>query len=375
MLVQHFFPSSSTATNSNSSFSPSSPPCISSSLVKNKKPSILSPFFNSESTGFQPTIEQNSRIRCSEKIKTHLSAWPSKLTSVMEIHRQRFSQLNPRFKQQQQQQQHITATLLQPIQQSVICPVILPTATRPQPRQQARSKQHEPTHLPPTQTIRRPNTANAKQQQQQQQQPSLSDPNHQYITLTNLTKILHVLQTQVKISDNETSTDMSSSTTNSAKQRVQQHLQDTATRWWKPTRSSDCQTQIMPPSSIYAYGTSATSQLTSSDTVQQHRQESENFPLITIVSNSSRQLNAPSVSGNGTSKYDESESSTEIQTTTVITSMVQPPKTTANTKRTRQEPLIMQPRGMRLHSYDHNYYYQKQNNMNFLQQNRLIRQT
>ncbi|CAF0846339.1 unnamed protein product [Rotaria sordida] len=368
MLVQHFFPSTSTATISNSSFSPSSPP---SSLMKNKKSSILSPFFNSESTGFQPTIEQNIRLGCSEKIKTHLSAWPSKLTSVMEIHRQRFSQLNPRFKQQQQQ--YTTATFLHPIQQSVICPVILPSTTRPQPRQEARSKQNQQPHLPPTQTIRRPNTAQIKQQQQQQSQ-SLSDSNHQYITLTNLTKILHVLQTQVKINDNDTSTDMSSSTTNSAKQRVQQHLQDTATRWWKPVRSSDSHTHVLPPSSIYSYGTSATSQLTSADTVQQHQQEPESFPLITIVSNSTRQLNVSSINGNGTSKYDESESSTEIQTT-VIASIVQPPKTATNTKRARQEPLIMQARGMRLHSYDHHYYYKKQNNMNFLQQQRLIRQT
>ncbi|CAF2530102.1 unnamed protein product [Rotaria sp. Silwood2] len=361
MLVQHFFPSSSATTIFNSSFSPSCPPCISSSLMKNKKPSILSPFFNSESTGFQPTIEQNIHIGGSEKIKTHLSAWPSKLTPVMEIHRQRFSQLNPRFKQQK-----ITTTLLQPIQQSVICPVILPSTTRPQPRQQARSKQHQQTHLPPTQTIRRPNTAHAKQQQ------STSESNPQYITLTNLSKILHVLQTQVKIGDNETSTDMSSSTTNSAKQRVQQHLQDTATRWWKPARSSDCHAQVAPPSSIYSYETSAT--LPSSDIVQHNRQESENFPLITVVSNSTRQLNIPSVNGNGASKYEESESSTEIQTT-VITSMVTSPKTTINTKHTRQEPLIMQARGMRLHSYDHHYYFKKQNNMNFLQQQRLIHQT
>ncbi len=47
----------------------------------------------------------------------------------------------------------------------------------------------------------------------------------------------------------------------------------------------------------------------------------------------------------------------------------------ANTKRARQEPLIMQARGMRLRSYDHHQYYKNQNNMNFFQQQRLIRQT
>jgi len=269
MLVQHFLPPPSTSTITNSSFSPSSP---ASSLMKNKKTSILSPFFNSESTGFQPTTDENIRIGYSEKIKTHLSAWPRKLTSVMEIHRQRFSQLNPRFKQQQQQQ--TAATLPQPVQQSVICPVILPTASRPQPRQQARSKQQQ-THFPPTQPTRRSTTAHVKQQQ-----PSF-EPNSQYITLANLTKILHVLQTQDKINDNDASTDTSTSTTNSAKQRVQQHLQATATRWWKPIRSSDSQLSVPIPASICTYARSVTpTQLPSTDGPQQQQRESDNLPLL-----------------------------------------------------------------------------------------------
>lgn len=78
--------------------------------------------------------------------------------------------------------------------------------------------------------------------------------------------------------------------------------------------------------------------------------------------------------GNGTTKYDESESSTEIQPTKVFTSFIQSSKT-ANTKRSQQEPLIMQTRSMRLHSYDHHRYYNNQNNINFLHQQRLIRQT
>lgn len=274
MLVQHFLPSANTPPTSDSSFSSCSPPSISSSLVKHKKTSNLSPFFNSESTGFQPTIDQNSRISRTEKIKTHLSAWPRKLTSTMEIHRQRFSQLNPRFKQQR-----TATTVLQSAHQPIICPVILPSAPRPQPRQQPRSKQNQQIYFPPAHTIRRPNTAHAKQQQ-----PSATESNRHFITLTNLTNILHVLQTQGKASDNETSTDMSTSTTNSAKQRVQQHLQDTATRWWKPVRSSDCQTQVQAPSSIYTYGTSVIStQISSTDLIQQQRQESDNFPLIVNI--------------------------------------------------------------------------------------------
>ena len=85
-------------------------------------------------------------------------------------------------------------------------------------------------------------------------------------------------------------------------------------------------------------------------------------------------MTIPSTTGNETSKYDESETSTEVQDTTVITSIIQPFKT-PDTKRIRQEPLIMQPRGMRLHVYNHHHYYNNQNNMNFVQQQRLIRQT
>jgi hypothetical protein len=276
MLVQHFSPSSSTSTITNSSFSPSSP--SSSSLIKNEKTSTFAPFYNSESTGFQPTIDQNSRMNCNEKVKTHLSAWPRKLTAVMEIHRQRFSKLNPRFKQQQQQQPK-TTTLLQPVQQPVICPVILPSTPRPQPRQQARAKQHQQTYFAPTPLTRRSNTAHAKHQQSS---ASSSDPNRDYLTLASLTKMFHVLQTQVEMNDSEISTDASTSTTNSAKQRVQQHLQDTATRWWKPIRSSDCQSSGPVPSSIHGYATSATSTLLPSSDVlpQQRRQESDNLPLL-----------------------------------------------------------------------------------------------
>jgi hypothetical protein len=77
---------------------------------------------------------------------------------------------------------------------------------------------------------------------------------------------------------------------------------------------------------------------------------------------------------NGNIKYDESEISTIVQPTNVLTPFV-PPAKTLNIKRTRQEPLIMQARGMHFHSYDHRYHINNNNNMNFFQQQRLIRQT
>lgn len=366
MLVQHFLPSPTTTSITDSSFSPSS------SSTKTQKTNILSPFFNSESTGFQPTSDENHSLGYTGKIKTHLSTWPKKLTSVMEIHRQRFSQLNPRFRQQTQQTQYRATANNQSkpsFQQSVICPVILPTTSRSQPRQQARSKQNQDTHLPPAQPNRRSNTAHIKQQ------TPINESNNEYITLANLTKLIHVLQTQETLNDHESSTDTSTSTTNSARQRVQQHLQATATRWWKPTRSSDGHLSVPAPSSINSNNRSSTpTQLLTSDILQQkQRQDFDNLPLLTVVSNSTRHLNIPTSNGNTTSKYDESESSTEIQTT-IISSIVQLPKS-ANIKLTRQEPLIMQAHGMRLRSHDPYQFYNQHNNMNFLQQQRLIRQT
>jgi hypothetical protein len=161
----------------------------------------------------------------SENIKTNMSAWPRKLTSIMEIHRQRFSQFNQKFKQRP------TVDLQPP---SSMYPTILPQTSRPQPRQQARSKQQKQIHFPSTSPTRRSNTAHVRNQ------PLPFVHNQQYITLANLTKILHVLQTEEKTNDNiDTATETSTSSTTSAKQRVQQHLQETATRWWRPIRSSD----------------------------------------------------------------------------------------------------------------------------------------
>lgn len=272
MLVQHFFPPTSMAatTTTSSIRSSSSPPPPSSSLTKTKKTSIpSSTFFHSESTGFQPTMDESVRMNYSEKIQTHLSAWPRKLTSVMEIHRQGFSQLNPRFKQQQQPR-----TMTKPVQQPSVCPVTLPVGSRPQPRQQARLKP-SPDTLPSQQPIRRSTTA----QNRRQQIPT--DSNNQYLTLANLTKLLHVLQTQDKISDHETSTDTSTSTTNSAKQRGQQHLQETATRWWKATRSSDSQASVPTSSSIHAYARSAApAEFNSIDVPTPQPKESDNLPLL-----------------------------------------------------------------------------------------------
>ena len=267
MFVQHFSPSSPTTPIPNYFFSPApfSPP-----LIKNKKTLIRAPLLNSESTGFQLQADQNIRIGYNNEIKTNLSPDSNRLTSVMDIQRQRFSILNARFRQQRQRTNTVQ---YQPIQQSVIYPVILPSS-RPQPRQQARSKHHHETRLPPTQSTQRATTAHAKHQQ------PLSGSNQQLMTLTNLTKILHILQTQTKMSDTETSTDMSTSTTYSARQRLQQHLQETAPRWWKPTRSLDNQLSVLVPSSINLNETSATpTQVRSSDLVQQ-REESDRLPII-----------------------------------------------------------------------------------------------
>jgi len=161
----------------------------------------------------------------SENTKAHMPAWPRKLTSVMEIHRKRFSLLNQQYKQRPVVNHHPAPTMY---------PVILPQPSRPQHRQQARSKQQIETYFPATSPRRRINSVQTKTQ------PPPFVPNQQYITLANLTKILHVLETHENANDNsDSATDISVSTTTSAKQRVQQHLQETATRWWRPIRSSD----------------------------------------------------------------------------------------------------------------------------------------
>ena len=188
----------------------------------------------------------------------------------MDIQRQRYSKFNTGFRQQQQR---INTVHRQPIQRSVIYPVNLPTS-RPQPRRQARPKHHPEPHLPLTQTTQRATTAHVKHQQ------PLPRFNQQFMTLTNVTKILRILQERSKMSDTETSTDMSTSTTHSARQRLQQHLQETATRWWKPIRSSNNQLSAPVPSSINLNEISATpTQVLPSNLVQQ-REEPDKLPLI-----------------------------------------------------------------------------------------------
>ncbi len=116
----------------------------------------------------------------SDHIKAHVAVWPKKITSVMETHRQRFSQVNQKFKQR---------PIVHLPQPPPIYPVVLPQPSRPQPRQQARSKQQIPTHFPPT---RRSNSA------QMRNLPSAA-PGEHYITLANLAKIFHVLQAREKL--------------------------------------------------------------------------------------------------------------------------------------------------------------------------------
>jgi hypothetical protein len=198
-------------------------------------------------------------MNLNETIKERMSDWPRKLTSVMEIQRQRFSELNKKFKQ------------TPVVNSSRIQPIILPQTSRPQPRQQARLKPQIQVHLPPT---RRSNTV-------QNRYPSshLTLQNDKYITLDNLSRILHVLQIREKAKEqSDTATVTSASTSTSAKQRVQQHLQETATRWWRPIRSSDSQ----PLSSIiYSSGVVSTG-------IQQYNDESilqsqKNIPLLVCI--------------------------------------------------------------------------------------------
>ncbi|CAF1275451.1 unnamed protein product [Adineta ricciae] len=269
----------------------------------------------------------------------------------MDIHRKHFSQLNPRF-QQQQQQKRTVITLSQPIQQPFVRPYILPSAPRPQPRQQTRSKPNQ----------ERANTAYVKH-------PDISSAhsNPPYITLANLTKILHVLQTNAKISDSEASIDTNTSTTTTSKQRVQQHLQETAARWWKSIRSSDGQSTILTSSAIPR-----------SDI---RHQDSCNPPLLPSSSsiatgNSKRPLVILSTTVNrNPSESDDSESSTEIQSMTEVTKMTQPSHVSSTTKCTRLEPLIMPSHGMRLYTSNYPRYFNNPLHLNYLQHNRLIRQT
>jgi hypothetical protein len=85
-------------------------------------------------------------------------------------------------------------------------------------------------------------------------------------------------------------------------------------------------------------------------------------------------MNKSSTNTNRNLKYNESDVSTEIQPINILTSFVSPVKR-QSIKTTRQEPLIMQTRGMHIHSYDHRYHINHNNSMNFFQQQRLIRQT
>ena len=203
---------------------------------------IRSSLYDSESTGFQLDVPMNFN----ETIKERMSTWPRKLTSIMEIQRQRFSELNKKFK---------PTPIVNP---SKIEPIILPQAYRPQPRQEARTKPQIQVHLPPT---RRSTTAYNPN--------ALTSHNQKYLTLANLSQILHVLQIHDKTKEHsDTATETSASTTASAKQRVQQHLQETATRWWRPIRSSDSK----PVSSIiYSSGASTTMQQYLEESIQSQK--------------------------------------------------------------------------------------------------------
>jgi len=287
-----------------------------------------------------------------ENFKRQMSAWPKKISSVMDIHRQRFTQLNKKLKPQSMHYPVVAPPPPPPpVSSSPMYSNPVRQSARPQPRQQARSKEQQPLSA-------------------YRYQPSPT-ANQQYLTLENLSKVFHVFQTRVKsTAPSDAATDTSTSTTTSAKHRSHQHLQRTATRWWTINRN------IESPSISNRNPNEEIS------TIRQHSEEAENLPIIvrrrtfalktienlffssiqTIVSNSSQKMNP---------KYDESEITTDLSRGDFI----QPFKTRNLLPSNRQEPLIMQARGMRLPFYDRHIYAHTNHQMNFFQHQRLIRQT
>ena len=191
----------------------------------------------------------------------------------MEINAKLFSQRNSRLKQQRSR---LPVYHSQAMRVSMACPLISPIELRPQTRQQARTQQHSSAHFLPTTTIRRVNTPFVKVEE-------LASPlDGKYITLANLTRILDTLQTRARMLDHESSTVLSSTTSTSAR-RVQQHLQDTASRWWKPVRSVDTQQTVPVPSSIRAYDLSPVPSHASTIVTANRQQQSSDVPWLVSV--------------------------------------------------------------------------------------------
>ena len=192
----------------------------------------------------------------------------------MDINAKLVSQRNAHFIQQRTRPPVYHS---QAIRLSTACPIISSIELRPQTRQQVRAQQHPSTHYLPTSTIRRLNTPFVNVE-------ALARPlDVKYITLVNLTRILDTLQTRARTIDHESSTVLSSTTSTSAR-RVQQHLQDTANRWWKPVRSVDTQLTVPVPSSIRTYDLSPIPSHLS--TVTAHRkQQSNDVPWLVSVRN------------------------------------------------------------------------------------------
>lgn len=184
----------------------------------------------------------------------------------MDIRRQRLAQLNSKFRQ--------TGSSTNP--PNLPSQTILPDSSRPLPRQQPRTKFYEKETIHPVSTTVRPDSAALKGQ--------TTNPDRlaekKYITLANLTKILQMLQSRTRVNEYDTSTVMSSSTSHSAKPRVQQHLQRTAVRWWRPTtRNSETSTQTSTSTTSSRFSSPLRK---SSSSVQQKPKafEQENFPLL-----------------------------------------------------------------------------------------------
>ncbi|CAF0845020.1 unnamed protein product [Didymodactylos carnosus] len=356
--------------------------CSSSSIT-----SLSAQHFNSESTGFQQSnLKKNSS---KDKIKTNLwsqSAYPKfrKLTANMEIHRQRFSQLNPHFERFFQYK-----TTANPIQQSLsndndfqtIYPQISSNIPRPPQRQKARSRQqnnhffssqkqqllkvddgdYQQQEHKPIPTFRRYNSATKLDYS------DINSNKKECITLANLTKVLHILQNRATIGETtaKSNSDKSDTTTTSSqssvKQRVQQHLQNTASRWWKQGRSS---TTMMIPTDQNTAPSSATIQ-------QQHEQPQDFLPVLTIV-NANHPIYPQHPPARSKSSRRFSSRKTPTISTNIHPAITPIPSTNVihskgATIQQHQEPLIMSTKGVRLHATN-------QQLLNYIQRQRLVRQ-
>ncbi|CAF1345064.1 unnamed protein product [Didymodactylos carnosus] len=298
----------------------------------------------------------------------------------MEIRRERFSQLNPCFKTFFQ---YKTTKATNPAQQlplnandlQIICPQIQPIIRPPQ-RQKARSRQQKNSFF----GVRQHQSVESDQDVNQQYKPistiegynsatkldqiSSISSKKEYITLTNLTNVLHTLQNKIKLGEINGSdkSDTTTSSRTSAKQRVQQHLQNTASRWWKHAGSSATSTIPIDQNTP-----------TPTPTIIQQAQLQDFFPMLTIVNSNSSiyssQYSSPQpIRPKSSKRFSTNKISTisaDIQTTiaTIPPPIINPKIATVYQ---HQEPLIISAKGIRLHSIN-------QQHLNYIHRQRLVR--